>query len=533
MHLLDVVPDGLLDIAQLAHGLELTPEVLDGLTFRPVLSHFVKTEDLSRQRFAVGLLRTTDYAYCPACLQAQPCHRRLWLCSDITWCTEHGVALRCDCPHCGERLQRGAMDYLDLCPGCHGWLGDIVPVHVDPPHEQRWMTDAWTTLMGWPRNVSTTSDRLALRLLFLLNDREPMFNRARVRERLGDCADLMVLLQHARQTLSQRRTLHLATVFSILMDLDVTMAQFLAMDVPAVFVRSVQDGLEPLQDGLACQAPWCPRYGKPGGLQKTGTSRKQRADGRILHYYLVCSACECQYALDHGALTERTPYIAGYRVLGHPEAPAGLVAQARAAGLTPDQMRRCRAYFAHRGLISGGEAIDPVVLDRVIAAVDAGIPIKTIARWPDWTTEQPFVLFQYHPDVQAHLRRRSHRSRPGRQQSVNHLIEVQAVLTQLMDAGTPATIRTVARVLHVAPETLRGWGCLPAIAAAKKSQQLAHEAHRRSDVQRQVDTYCAQVRCRDRRMGDLFRFLGMSRTVLWRQDPDLMRWIQTRMSHEP
>lgn len=82
---------------------------------------------------------------------------------------------------------------------------------------------------------------------------------------------LPTLLQHARDSLSQQRTLHLSFLLNILNKHYHSINEFLEITVPDCFVESViQGGVVRRTDHLSCLAPWCNGYQRPGTLVKTG-----------------------------------------------------------------------------------------------------------------------------------------------------------------------------------------------------------------------------------------------------------------------
>lgn len=131
------------------------------------------------------------------------------------------------------------------------------------------------------------------------------------------------------------------------------MNEFLQTTVPDSFFKSVRQGVVRRAEQLSCLAPWCNGYQRPGTLVKTGTTLKRRKSGETLLYYLACTECGCEYAIDD---------------VGAPL--SGIKELARSIGFTEDRTRRCLAYFCTRlqqdGGIGARVGVDTSLLERVL-----------------------------------------------------------------------------------------------------------------------------------------------------------------------
>jgi hypothetical protein len=76
------------------------------------------TSILAQSRYRPGL------QYCPLCLSSsnRPYLRRTWRIAFATCCTEHGVALKDCCPHCGAALHPHRAENIRYCYLCGGDL---------------------------------------------------------------------------------------------------------------------------------------------------------------------------------------------------------------------------------------------------------------------------------------------------------------------------------------------------------------------------------------------------------------------------
>ena len=176
---------------------------------------------------------------------------------------------------------------LGVCPYCGSSLAasEAQPIDDDQREQQTWMNQALCTLLE-VSNHHIEPQEVAMRLLYLLCGGKPHFDRSVAEAELPSV--LPTLLQHARDSLSQKRTLHLSFLLNTLHDHRFSMHEFLQTTVPDSFINSVRQGVVRRAEQLSCLAPWCGGYQKPGTLVKTGTTVKQRKSGEKLLYYMAC-----------------------------------------------------------------------------------------------------------------------------------------------------------------------------------------------------------------------------------------------------
>lgn len=364
---LDWMPERLLDLEGLATRTGVTVGTLVAQSFVPVAHRFHAGDALHHRRFMRDVLDQERYRYCAACLRIAHYHRRLWQVTTISACPDHHEALRSVCPHCGKPLRRPEIRQLDECPACGGCLTETTSEHREPSVDERWWVDTWEILLAPSADPPVDGSVVAMRLLYWLNDGATEFDRRALTRRGLTPSKVAALLQRARGTLSQPRLVALGDVLAILRMTGHSMAKFLAAEPPAAFQSAVRSARSPHWKALTCIAPWCPQRGVRGGLERTGTHRKEHVSGEVGWYYLRCPVCACMYARDAGGhLQERTPFGRAYpHVAAAPN--RSLRALGHQAGLTRDQMRRCRAYFQAWGLVPA-VPLNPDLLARVIRA---------------------------------------------------------------------------------------------------------------------------------------------------------------------
>jgi len=395
-------PENLIDIKKLADLTSLTESRLFEMTFYNLLMKF-KGNNASRARLMSGLLRK-EYYYCPRCLQERPHHSLLWSLNDIHICGKHHSQLFDRCIYCGKAIQLIEVVNFSHCPYCGGDLRhfDLYEETVNRK-EQEWRLKNYEFLLK-DNNVYVDRIELAIKLLFFLNKNKPIFDRRVVCDSLNEeIAKLPTLLQHARNTLSQKRMLELQFLMNILYRADVSIEQFLNITVPKEFRISITEKKQLIKDTLSCTAPWCRHYGISGTLIKTGTSFKKKKDGS-LKYYLVCESCGCQYALDSdNNLIERTNYIRLYTFLKTVKCKTvSLRALSRISNFPIDELLRALSYFDSRHVF----CLEPYHVESdqrkvsaFIQAIHSGEKIKNIHSWKIWCSYYEYLFYRYHQEV--------------------------------------------------------------------------------------------------------------------------------------
>lgn len=420
------------------------------------------------------------------------------------------------CPHCRYRLSSAIAKYEDI-----DWI------------QQVWLHDSLNTLLTISYNHLNPAD-IATSLLYVLGGCYDTFDRKAVECALPSSIKLPTLLQYARDSLAQKRTLHLSFLLSVLFVHNVRMNEFLNLKVPQSFVNSLHKERTRRNEQLSCQAPWCSGYCLPGTLVKTGTTLKRCTSGEIYRYYMACMECGCEYAVDeHGDLRERTYFIDGYRVLSQVHLPiTSMKSVARQNNMTEDKLQRCIAYFATRRSLDMPDrllTINPNLLEKYVDAIRSGQTIKNIQTWPDWSSYNEFLLYRYHSEVIKELIVQK-RPRPSKRadRSQNWVVIKKAV-NSLLDADRDITIATVCEIVGVCPETIRNWGCNEFIADMKSKQRGIRLAQRNHNLYQKVEDYLAQKLEQHVKAGEVYQELGILRNVLWRNTPEITAYISERL----
>lgn len=527
--LLDFAPKSLIDTNHLAKIVDLPEEQLLRLTFYFALKTFCSGEEVERSRFISGMIRGRT-SYCSKCLEENLYFRLIWKIQDIDVCLSHGISLTEKCCSCGSLIKYGSD--LNRCFLCGSKLSNIrtdKKRSVKELEHQVWLQQAWNTLLNSTHHYINPSD-VAMRILYILNFQQPVFQRENVEE--NGLPNLASLLQHARNSLSHKRTLHLSFILETLYENNLTMGEFLNMNIPQNFKDSIRQEVVPKYDKYFCIAPWCSSYGNPGSLIKTGTSLKKLTSGEIRYYYLACKRCGCEYAINEaGELTERTYFIEGYdRLKDIILAEKSVKRMAAKSGFTEDKVKRCLAYFKTRNMFSEANTtsnLDSTLINDFIHALQNGQTIKEIQNWNRWENYIHFLLHRFHPDVILALIQLK-RPRSSNNDSAINRERVHQVLLQMLKEDIDITISSVSNMVGVCPETLRNWGCNQDIARAKKEQNEKRKQQMKNDLYTSIDHYIEVHKKVSIYTSELYKHLGKQRTVLWRVAPEITSYVTER-----
>ncbi|MCF8567089.1 TniQ family protein [Alicyclobacillus tolerans] len=527
--LLDFSPETAIDMQGLSQLSGLSVEVLHTMTVHNLLKTFGNKEEIQRARFLSGML-IDHYRFCPQCLsESVPYHRLLWRFENITGCLKHRCSLHNECPNCFQTISLKEIAELNACPYCGHRLSTANYQNGDIEwRQQKWLYDALDTVLKTNITHVSHSDT-ANRLLYILCGYGNNFDRQTAESALPNPSVLPTLLQHARETLRTNRALHLSFLLSVLLTHNVSMSEFLEMEVPQTFIDSLREEKVRKYDQFSCQAPWCSGDDRPGTLIKTGTTSKRLSTGQTLLYYMACTECGCEYAIDeHGSLTERTYFMEGYHVLSKISSPMTSIKKiARRMNLSEDKARRCVAYFRSRLVLSVSRDVPHIhlgILEKVITAVRNGQTIKQIQSWPDWVSYDEFLLYRFHKDVMKELIVLKRPRVSERKDRSDKRVKVEKALQLLLEADRDITIASVSELIGACPETIRNWGCNQLIADMKGRQKGMRLAKRNETIYRKAEEYLSHQNGQVR-SDELYQHLGILKRVLWRSAPEITAYI--------
>ena len=531
--LIDLSPNNLFDIESLLDMTRISKEMLLGTTMYYLVKYFHKNSSVGSARVLSGLI-SGYFRYCPACLKEKLYGQLIWRFTCIDMCLVHGVVLQGSCIHCKDVIKYNDIFLPGYCPTCLKPLSAarIYDTEISISTEERWVHKLLAFLLA-PSTVDTYNNDLAMRLLYFLNNQSPLFQRQIVASNMKNPKILNTLLQHARGSLSQKRTLHLSTFLTELKDRQVSPYSFWNISIPQAFIDSVHFKPPKMSHELACIAPWCENYNLPGSLYETGSNSKRLLDGTRLRHYMACLSCGCEYAInENGKLEERTYFISAYSSIKKDVLiGVNLRYLAKKSGFTVDKLQRAIAYFSSRLpslALAESFVVDTGLLKKFSEAVRGGETINSIKRWDCWTSYKEFLRYRYDISVMStviQLRRPRGPQADGEEKRN----KIMSVINEMYDNDTDITLNSVAAVAGVSVGTIKYRDCTDYLANKKQKQNEDRLAQRKEQILQSAQSYFEDVGTEKVLSSELYYQIGISRNILWRKDPQMTSYITRQL----
>lgn len=532
--LMDFSPLSLMDIKRLSRITNVLEYTLLSCSFHNILTIFCGSSSVERSRFLSGLLK--DYlCYCPLCISEKGYYKLIWKINHINACVLHEIKLVDACPACKKKIMFRDIQVIGLCPYCDFNLDKIdklVYLNSNDIKIDRWYYDNWYTLTQY-RNNSLPSNELAISLVFILSGFKEIFIREDLNKALESATVLPTLLQHARGTLSMQRTLHLGFVFDLLKDTNSSIGDLLSMKVPEQFRKGLLSKAMLKSNSVACFAQWCNSYKISGSLVKTGTSAKVNKNGTKYRYYLTCTDCGCEYAFKEDyELIERKYFVDTYKKLLYMYHETDtLYGLAKKIGVTKDKLKRVFAYFRTRDfpfqkdIVKQPIIIQNNILENLVSAINKYENINVIKKWNCFNDYNEFLTYRYHHDVIIALFNQNRILSPKENNKYEKLI--RNVLEHMYSNNEDITLKSVCEKIGVCPETIRNWGLNKLIAEKRKSQREIRILEKKNETYLMVDKFLQSNN--ENNSKDLYQYIGVRRTILWRMAPEITAYISSRL----
>jgi hypothetical protein len=374
---------------------------------------------------------------------------------------------------------------------------------------------------------------MALRILFLI---EPYKNSLTLDEK----TTMSSMMQIARSTKSSLTFIHLGSFLHFLRICNVPMQDFFSMSLPQEYIESILSPKVRLIENYSCQAPWCEQYLKNGSLKRTPTSLKICNSGKTLKYYMYCESCATEYALDtNGLLCERSYFIqfAWNKVKPLLSSCGTLKELIHKLNTSQDKMTRSIIFLAANHLITQEDlpvnmpsTHNDVIMSRIKDNVIKGIPAKKI-RSELGLKYNDFLYYWLSIECQL-LQFNRKNSRPDKASSQKERERMFTfVVDELIDSGMPITIYSICEKLDICPESLRLWGLLPKVKEYKRMQASLFKESYKNEILNKVNEVLYKSHSSNNQINseELYKSIGVSRTVLVRNFPDLTEYIHERL----
>jgi hypothetical protein len=242
---------------------------------------------------------------------------------------------------------------------------------------------------------------------------------------------------------------------------------------------------------------------------------------------MYCPSCFCEYALNvSGEIVERTNFIRGYKALKDLK-HVNLSDISYKSGLSLEQIKRCIGYFSTRNVfeINIKQAIcKESLLNLFESAIKEGTNINIIRGWSIWDNYQAFLSYRYHHFVLAVRKSKiiKQKNTPVEKgHKVNQLKVIEDILKQFIDSEIDITIKNVCSKLKVSHETVRSWGGNELISIYKNMQTESLLEKQKNELNSKALTF---FKINDKKkvlVGDLYNYLEVGRTIVWRNHPEL------------
>jgi hypothetical protein len=538
--LVDVTPSSTLDLSLLSSLLLTSQNTLEDITFMNVFKKFgVDIDDINHSRI-LGNLIDTNRKFCPECISENPYFKLIWQVTEIKHCERHGLELNTKCSNCNSFIPilPNSADIRE-CPSCGFDLcKNLRMQYVSSGNEQRiyadwhYMLNQKTSPLHSIGNINNEQN-IALRILFFT---EPYKNVLTMDEK----TTMSSIMQLARCTKSSLTFIHLGSILHFLRKCNVPIQEFFSMNLPQEYIVSILRPKVRLIDNLTCQAPWCKQYLKNGSLKRTPSSLRIHKSGDTLKYYMYCKSCATEYALDtNGLLCERSFFIqfAWNKVRPLLSSCCTLKELTLKLNSSQDKVTRSIIFLAANHIIAQDDlpvnipsTNNEVIMSRIKDNVIKGIPAKKI-RSELGLKYNDFLYYWLSIECQL-LQFNKKVRRPDKASSKEERERMfTSVVEELIDSRIPITINSICEELDICPESLRQWGLLPKVKEYKNLQTDLFKENYRDEILNKANEVLYKTHLSNNQISseELYKSIGVSRTVLVRNFPDLTKYIHERL----
>lgn len=539
---IDVCPINLIDIKKLGQMLLSDTQVLESLTFIPLLEKMIiPRETMPSTRCLSGLI-SVYRRFCPECLKKKNLYKLIWQVNELNFCPEHNVKLECKCSNCSKPISiLPSNSDLGVCPNCNFELNKCYSKHYIPnDFDHRVFTD-WSFLLDILKppivdiNGLSAQQNLALRILLACKNSDLSEN---------EIITLKGNYQVARETKSTQTFIHLKNILYFARKNNMSLEDFFTCQIPNDFIDNIFKRNILLKNNYLCIAPWCKNYLKTGNLKRTTTSVKHLSSGQTLGYYMYCPCCGVEYAIDNTTkeLKERGYFIslAWDKIKNSLDSGLSLDKLATLFSTTEDKVKRCIIFLSANSLINKKnlqielpKEHDLRIEEKIIELINLGWGSKKI-RATLGLNQNSFLYYWFLPQIRiAHINR--HILRPDKIKNDNKLSnELDHAIKYLIENNSLITVKSICSILNTCPETLRNWSLLDKIQKAKNAQA---EIICKNQSALYIDSskkYILQQNLSGIHVysDELYLHLGKKRTVIVRTMPEVTRKIADLLKNQ-
>lgn len=529
-HLIEITPTTMINIDKLSFEIEISSKEIIEMTFQPILHSLSEGSHSYHARILKGMIRENLH-YCIQCFSAKPHFKLKWKIHGIDYCPEHGQPLLSTCLHCGNIISIKEIRIIGECPSCYKQLHDckytVNKYSNDWVDEQVRKYNLWEQLLSSDNEVLESSE-IAIKLLYLLNNRNEVYDLSFVQKR---CEKIGLkrasLMQVARKTLSQKRSIHIQTLLKVLLEFNLDFVGFIQIKVPDTILQSLKHDstIE-----AACLSPWCTDYRKSGSLVRTGTKEKRYKNGAILRDHVSCIKCGCRYAFDEKSnLVTKDPFLKGYMMIlkleGQMANPCP-VALSKFTGDSVDFWRRVLSYFKSRKILNESTLVEDQLLNSFINAIKHST-LDEIKKWKCWASWDHYLLYRYHSEVmKAHILRKTNQpERLNKELCWRMIVEL---CNQWLDSRKEITIGSISTAVNVSEKTLRKWGFHDYIKCMLLKQRKVKLHRITQELYLKIDKYFSEYTGEKAYSIDIYKYIGVKQSYLCKIAPEVCGYITER-----
>lgn len=539
---IDICPINIIDIKKLGQMLSSDTQVLESLTFIPLLEKMSISRKVMPSTRCLSRLVSEHRRFCPECLKKKNLYKLIWQVKELSFCPEHNVKLECKCPNCSTPIPiLPCNSDLGVCPNCNFELNKCYSKHHIPNNfDYRVFTD-WSFLLdrSKPPTVDTNGlsaqQNLALRILFACKNSDLSKN---------EIITIKGIYQVARETKSAQTLIHLKNILYFSRKNNTPLEDFFTCQIPSDFIDNIFKRPILLKNNYHCIAPWCKNYLKAGNLKRTTTSVKHLSSGHTLGYYMYCPCCGTEYAIDNATkvLKERGYFIslAWDKIKNSLDSGLSLDKLAPLFSTTEDKIKRCIIFLSTNSLINKKnlqielpKEHDLRIEEKIIELIYLGWGSKKI-RVALGLNQNSFLYYWFLPQIRiAYINR--HILRPDKTKNENNLCsELDHAIKYLIEKNSLITVKSICSILNTCPETLRNWGLLNKIQKAKNAQVEIIRKHQSDLYIDSSKKYILQQNLSGIHVysDELYLHLGKKRTVIVRIMPEVTRKIADLLKNQ-
>lgn len=539
---IDVCPINLIDMKILGQMLLGDTQVIESLTFIPILEKMsISRKVMPSSRCLSGLI-SEHRRFCSECLKKKNLYKLIWQVKEFNFCPDHNIKLECKCPNHSRPIPiLPSNNDLGVCPNCNFELNKCYSKHYIPnDFDYRVFTD-WSFLLDISKppivdiNGFSAQQNLALRILFACKNSDLSKN---------EIITIKGIYQVARETKFTQTFIHLKNILYFTRKNNMSLEDFITCQIPNDFIDNIFKRPILLKNNYHCIAPWCKNYLKAGNLKRTTTSVKHLSSGQTLGYYMYCPCCGAEYAIDNTTkeLKERGYFIslAWDKIKNSLGTGLSLDKLATLFSTTEDKVKRCIIFLSANSLINKKnlhielpKEHDLRIEEKIIELINLGWGSKKIRASLDLSYNY-FLYYWFLPQIRiAYINR--HTSRPYKINNENNLSsKLDEAIKYLIENNSLITVKSICGMLNTCPETLRNWSLLDKIQKAKNEQA---EIIRNNQSNLYIDSskkYILQQNLSGIHVysNQLYLHLGKKRTVIVRTMPEVTRKIADLLKNQ-